>query len=101
MAFSLGSSPGGSRQENFAITEADHTPALREIADATGGRLYDLQAGDSFITPLREALTDFRTRYVLHYHPRGVPATGWHALDVHITRAGSYDVRARRGYWRD
>lgn len=84
-----------------ATLAADYTAALREVADVTGGRLFDLQEGDSFLTPLREAITEFRTRYILHFRPTGVPPSGWHELTVKVTRSGSYEVRARRGYWRD
>ncbi|HUL75541.1 MAG TPA: hypothetical protein VLT86_20680 [Vicinamibacterales bacterium] len=91
----------GSGSVQSASFVADHTAPLHELATATGGRLFDLQEGDSFLNPLREALAEFRTRYVLQYRPSGVAATGWHDLGVKLTRAGSYDVRARRGYWRD
>ena len=35
---------------------------------------------------------------MLRYTPTGVRAGGWHEIVVKITRPGSYDVRARRGY---
>jgi hypothetical protein len=39
-----------------------------------------------------------RARYVLTYYPRGVSATGWHALQVKVKRRG-VRVLARRGYF--
>jgi hypothetical protein len=52
---------------------------------------------------LREAferiVTEFRSRYVLTYMPRGVAPTGWHTLEVKLNgRSGA--VKARRGYVR-
>ena len=101
VAYGVSSSAGGMSQIQTASLAADYTAALREVADVTGGRLFDLQEGDSFLTPLRDAITEFRTRYILHFRPTGVPPSSWHELAVRITRSGSYDVRARRGYWRD
>lgn len=80
---------------------ADDRAPLREITDTSGGRLFDLQEGDSFLTPLRDALDEFRTRYVLHYRPRDVAKAGWHDIAVKVARPGKYDIRARRGYWRE
>lgn len=81
------------------ITDTDALGPLRQIADATGGRCFNLAEGDSFIAPLREALAEFRTRYLLIFRARGVAANGWHALAVTLTRTGDFDVRARVGYW--
>jgi hypothetical protein len=99
LGLSSGGGPDIARQS--ATFMADDRAPLREIADTSGGRLFDLQEGDSFLTPLRDALDEFRTRYVLHYRPRDVAKTGWHDIAVKVTRPGKYDIRARRGYWRD
>jgi VWFA-related protein len=96
----LGSSARAGDLESATFMADDRAP-LREIADRSGGRLFDLQEGDSFLTPLRAALEEFRTRYILHYRPRDVPKTGWHDIAVKVTRPGKYEIRARRGYWRD
>lgn len=94
-------SAGRAEAVEVATFMADDRAPLREIADTSGGRLFDLQEGDSFLTPLRDALEEFRTRYILHYRPRDVAKTGWHDIAVKLTRPGKYDIRARRGYWRD
>lgn len=87
--------------QGTAVIMGDYLAPLRDIADTTGGRLFELRGGDSFLTPLRQALDEFRTRYVLRFRPRGVAAAGFHTLAVKMTRAGAFDVKARRGYWRD
>jgi len=103
IAFVIGSSvgPDGMPRTDSAMRVADHSAALREVADVSGGRVFALDGEGSFLDPLRQALDEFRTRYVLHYRPKGVDLPGWHALVVNVTRRGSYDIRARRGYWRD
>jgi hypothetical protein len=91
-------------------------PFLRELAETTGGTVQRVQSltvhrndsqlqhisatmgragiGDAFLS----ALDTFRASYVLRYVPEGVPRGGWHDLTVRVTRRGSFDVRARRGY---
>ena len=72
---------------------------LPALAEETGGEL--IVAGHS--RDLRQAFLDivagFRARYLLTYSPRGVAETGWHPLEVRLTRAKG-DVRARKGYTR-
>ena len=72
---------------------------LQALADATGGALTvvqrDADLGASFVGELEE----FRTSYVLRYSPTGVPAGGWHDVEVRINRQGPFDVRARKGYF--
>jgi len=101
VVYGMSGASGAPNVNAEASLAADYRPALREVADVTGGRLFDLQEGESFLTPLRDALAEFRTRYILHYRPTGVAKSGWHELAVKVTRPGSFDVRARRGYWRD
>jgi len=48
---------------------------------------------------LRRLLEGYRRRYVLRYQPAGVPAAGWHEVVVTVARPGSYEVRARKGYF--
>jgi hypothetical protein len=43
-------------------------------------------------------IAEFKTRYVLTYTPRGVAPSGWHTLDVKVSRRAA--VQARRGYLR-
>jgi len=84
-----------------AAIMGDYSAPLRAIADATGGRVFELSQGDAILEPLRRSLDEFRTTYVLRYRPRGVARAGWHPLSVTMTRPGSFEVKARRGYWRD
>jgi len=72
---------------------------LQALADRTGGALTivqrDADLGASFVRELEE----FRTSYVLRYSPTGVPAGGWHDVEVRINRQGTFEVRARKGYF--
>jgi Ca-activated chloride channel homolog len=71
--------------------------ALEAVADVTGGELLRI----SETTELREAfqkiLQGFRSRYILAYSPTGVPAGGFHRLEVKVKRRG-LSVKARPGY---
>jgi VWFA-related protein len=93
----------------FAVAVTDGTVRVKQPAPNahffealtanTGGALAVLQRdqdlGESFV----RALEDFRTSYVLRYVVNGTPPGGWHDLAVKVTRPGSYEVRARKGYF--
>jgi VWFA-related protein len=70
------------------------------VTRVSGGRLPNFGATESLADRLSGVLTDFRTRYLLRYTPRGVSGAGWHALQVEVVGAGSDDVRTRKGYRR-
>jgi hypothetical protein len=71
---------------------------LRELAVRTGGDTLSTDFG-SLQKTFRRIVDEFRSRYVLTYSPRGVPAGGWHPLEVRVKGHG-YKVTARRGYQR-
>jgi VWFA-related protein len=71
---------------------------LRVLADETGGELI-VATGPTLRATFVRIVTLFKSRYVLSYTPKGVPATGWHPVDVRLTR-GKAELRARRGYQR-
>ncbi|MBK9239547.1 MAG: hypothetical protein IPL75_04630 [Acidobacteria bacterium] len=70
---------------------------LKPIAEATGGRLYQVDPGANVEKMLGPALEEFRTRYLLRYVPTGVARDGWHDIVVTVP-SGSFEIRHRRGY---
>ena len=76
--------------------------ALRErflpaLALETGGQYLRAARSGSLRDTFVKIVNEFRTRYPLTYSPLGVPAGGWHPLDVRLKgRQGT--VTARRGY---
>jgi hypothetical protein len=70
---------------------------LRPIAEATGGRLYQVDPGANVEKMLAPALEEFRTRYLLRYVPTGIAREGWHDIVVSVP-SGRFEVRHRRGY---
>jgi VWFA-related protein len=70
---------------------------LSDLAGRTGGQLFWVDYSAPITDAFKEAISQFRTSYVLRYVPTGVPPGGWHDLTVHV-KGGSYDVRARKGY---
>jgi VWFA-related protein len=77
-----------------------HLALLAEAAERTGGALYPPSARDSDLVPaFARAIEAFRGSYVLYFSPTDVPREGWHTLHVTVRRSGSFDVRARQGYF--
>jgi VWFA-related protein len=76
---------------------ADLPGVLQELTGETGGRMWQAAEGDGLGDVFLSALEEFRSRYRLQYEPRGVPAGGWHRLQVRVERRDA-KVHARRGY---
>jgi VWFA-related protein len=73
-------------------------PAVfRTVAAETGGLVVPASPG-ALSDVLTRTLDNFRSAYVLRYSPASVRASGFHELQVRVTRRGDYEVRARRGY---
>lgn len=69
--------------------------AIDEAVRRTGGSLHHLSAGED---AFKRILDEYRHTYLLRYSPRGVDRGGWHEIDVKVTRPGSFNIRARKGY---
>jgi len=83
----------------YAVTSADagEQSELKDLADAGGGQAIRVAAGSDLADTFRRVLSDFRSRYVLAFTPRGVDQGGAHRLDVRVKRP-NLTVKARPGY---
>ena len=79
--------------------EPAHERLFAQLADTTGGALDILQRDEDISGTFAQAFEDFRTSYVLSYTYDGPPRPGWHPVQVRVTRPGTYEVRARQGYF--
>jgi hypothetical protein len=104
-AFWASPGDGGSGGGLVGVTSANPSARVAEwrasydavvaAAHATGGAVHRTNQPAA---ALASTVRDFRTSYVLHYTPRGVPLPGWHDLRVQVKRGGSFTIRARKGY---
>lgn len=75
-------------------------PFYARLARETGGMVESLGTRAALSSAFQRMLREFRSSYVLHFTPAGVPLSGFHPLDVRVKRA-DVEVRARSGYtWR-
>jgi VWFA-related protein len=73
-------------------------PFLRDLAEATGGRVFTVRDERDLRARFLDVLEDIRARYLLSFAPSDAGASGWRALQVRLKgRRG--DVLARPGYW--
>jgi Ca-activated chloride channel homolog len=92
------------RRSGFAVyavsvAEAGKSPAfLRDLCDATGGRLMEVESTWNLSSVFLDVLDEFRQRYVISYSPREVAKDGWHRLEVRA-RNRKATVKARPGYF--
>ena len=71
---------------------------LQAVSLLTGGRL--MQTPDHAVaSEVNKAIREFRQSYVVRYVLEGVPAAGWHKLDVRVRGGSGYRVYARQGYF--
>jgi VWFA-related protein len=81
-----------------ATTSSSDSRFLRDVAEATGGRVLDIGTEGNPGPAFLEILQEFRRRYVITFTPTGVARGGWHQLSVRVQRTGAR-VQARPGYF--
>lgn len=79
-------------------TSRDTPPFLRELTEATGGRVLEIERGVAPEGAFLEILDEFRRRYVITYTPAGVSRGGWHTVTVRVAGQRRARVQARPGY---
>jgi VWFA-related protein len=72
--------------------------ALREIAEAAGGRYWQADSPDRLRRAFSAIADAMGQRYVLRYEPTGAQRAGWHRIDARL-RGVKGEVHVRRGYW--
>ncbi|HSK08439.1 MAG TPA: VWA domain-containing protein [Vicinamibacterales bacterium] len=72
---------------------------IESLADQSGGVVVPAGRSSELRETFVKVVTEFRSRYVLTYMPRGVEASGWHPLEVRVKKK-SAKVTVRRGYLR-
>jgi VWFA-related protein len=90
--------PGPRSLTDAQISELDQTLALRQIAEATGGRFWAADSPERLRRAFAEIADAMSHRYVLRYEPQGVQPEGWHRIEVKL-RGQKGEVQARHGYW--
>jgi len=79
--------------------EPDYFGGLREIAELTGGRLWEARSPARLRDAFVEIVETMNTRYVLGYEPHGGEREGWHRIELRL-KGHKGLVHTRRGYWR-
>jgi VWFA-related protein len=80
------------------LAESPQDRALREIAEASGGRFWTAES-PARLRQVFAAIADaMGHRYVLRYEPSGVGHVGWHRIEARLRGVGG-DVHVRSGYW--
>ena len=85
-----------SRGFSLFVSADEGNQLVREISEASGGRLLEVNDDDDLAGACGEVLAELRTRYVLSFTPNP-EIEGFVPIDVRVKRRG-VDVRARPGY---
>jgi VWFA-related protein len=81
-----------------AAGEDPHDFALRQIAEATGGRFWTAESPDRLRQTFAAIAEAMGHRYVLRFEPEAGRKRGWHRLELKL-RGKPGRIEARRGYW--
>jgi VWFA-related protein len=90
--------PMPGRLTEAQLAELDQTLALRQIAEATGGRFWGADSPERLRRAFAEIAEAMSHRYILRYEPQGVKREGWHRIEIKL-RGQKGDLQARHGYW--
>lgn len=80
------------------LKQAGKVNAAKALANGTGGVVYSFARQKGLEDAIEKLGAELHTQYVLAFTPRSLEP-GYHRLDVRLTRAGSYRIRSRPGYW--
>ena len=80
------------------LSEEDQTRALRQIAEATGGRFWGADLPERLQRAFAEIADAMSHRYILRYEPQGMTRGGWHRIEIKL-KGQKGDLQARHGYW--
>lgn len=83
-----------------ALRSVGKPPFLRDLIEASGGDLFEVDSTRDLDAAFATVLDQFRHRYLVSYTPQGVERAGWHRLQVRVAQP-RVSVRARPGYTRD
>lgn len=72
---------------------------LTDLANVTGGKALAADSLQRLRGVFASVVTEFRTRYLLHYTPHQASTTGWHPIEVRLRNRKGI-VTARKGYLR-
>lgn len=82
----------------FGVTAArSRDPFLKDLAEATGGDLAEVQKTSELRSTFVKLLAEYRLRYIVGYSPTGVASGGWHKVQVSVPRRNA-SIKARDGY---
>jgi len=70
---------------------------LEDLTELTGGTTLKIESTRDLSATFLKLLDEFRQRYLISYSPTGVPAGGWHRLDVRV-KGRRVTVKSRAGY---
>ena len=90
--------PVPGRINEAELSEEDQTRALRQIAEAAGGRFWGADSPERLQRAFAEIADAMSHRYILRYEPQGMTRGGWHRIEIKL-KGQKGDLQARHGYW--
>jgi VWFA-related protein len=100
-----GGYPGGGRrgggQQQPQENRVDGKKILQQMADETGGRLFEVKGGkDKVIDIYNQIAEELRSQYRLGYTPdAAITGDGYHQIDLKIPAQKNLKIQTRDGYY--
>jgi Ca-activated chloride channel family protein len=88
-------------EQSYGAPVPDARPVLlQDLTTLTGGSLSEVESVRNLDALFAGIVQEFRDRYLIGYSPTGVPADGWHKIEVRVKGRTGLTVHARPGYQR-
>jgi VWFA-related protein len=87
--------------EGEAVRSAALSRGLKEISQVTGGVAYSVKKPKEVETVFQDISEDLQHGYMLTYKPPAAHGFGWRRIQLEVSGAKDYRVRARGGYLPD
>jgi len=84
---------------SFQLLPFPNRSLFDAMTQLTGGKLTVLGTAEDISDAFVQAVSAFRSSYVLRYIPDNGQQPGWHTVAVRVLREGRFEVRARQGYF--
>lgn len=84
--------------EGEAVQSAALSRGLKEISQVTGGVAYTVKKPKDVATVFQDISEDLQHGYMLTYKPPAAHGFGWRKIQLEVSGAKDYRIRAREGY---
>jgi VWFA-related protein len=85
--------------EGAALRQSALFNGLKDLAQRTGGKTYAVKRLADTDAIFQDISEELRHTYLLSYKPPAAPDQNWRQIQLRLSLAGNYKIRAKEGYY--